>query len=266
MLTRSWPISNLCPDVPGVLAAGLVVFTLSAQAAFAQTTRITVLSSNGFRAVLQQLAPQFEKATGNQLAISYSVAAELKKRIDGGEPFDLAILTPALMDDLIKQGTVARDSRTPLARTGMAIAVRRGATKPDMRTVDSLKTFLAASPSIAFAREGAGGLFFTALVERLGLAQTLTPKFKTFTTGDDVREAVARGDAAVGIMPLSEILPAPALEVGGLFPSAVQDYAVMVAGASQRTMHAAEAMAFVRFLMSPSATTIVRQKGMERVP
>lgn len=232
----------------------------------ANAETITVLSSNGFRAVLQELAPQFEKATGHHLAIKFSVAAELKKRIDGGEAFDVAILTPVLMDDLINRGIVLRESRTPLARTGMAIAVRRGAAKPDLRTVDSLKAALLATPSIAFAREGAGGIFFTALVERLSMAQTLTPKFKTLTTGDDVREAVGRGEAAIGVMPLSEILPAPALEVAGLFPSAVQDYAVMVAGASQRTMRAAEVKALLQFLMNPAATRVVQAKGMERVP
>jgi len=248
------------PKVASILLALLVV------TARANADTITVLSSNGFRAVLQELAPQFEKATGNQLAIKFSVAAELKKRIDGGESFDVAILTPVLMDDLIKQGTVVRESRTPLARTGMAIAIRRGAAKPDVRSVDSLKAALLATPSIAFAREGAGGVFFTALVERLGMAQALTPKFKTFTTGDDVREAVGRGEAAIGVMPLSEILPAPALEVAGLFPSSVQDYAVMVAGASQRTTRAAEVKALVQFLMNPSATRVVQAKGMERVP
>ena len=227
---------------------------------------ITVLSSNGLRAVVQELTPRFEKATGHQLAISFSVAAELKKRIEGGEPFDVAILTPALIDDLIKQGKVEAASRAAVARTGMAIAIRRGSAKPDVRTVDTLKASLVASPSIAFAREGAGGLFFTALVQRLSLASTLTPKFKTFTTGDEVREAVARGDAALGVMPLSEILPAPAIEVGGMFPSAVQDYAVMVAGVSHSAAHAAAAKALIDFLMAPEATTVVKSKGMERVP
>jgi molybdate transport system substrate-binding protein len=245
---------------------GFILLALLAFPAPAHAERITVLSSNGLRAVIQELAPQFEKATGNQVAISFSVAAELKKRIDAGEPFDLAILTPPLMDDLIKRGTVVAASRTPLARTGMAIAVRRGAAKPDMRSVETLKASLVASPSIAFAKEGAGGLFFTALVDRLGLAPTLTPKFKTFTTGDDVREAVGRGEAAIGVMPLSEILPAPALEVAGLFPSAVQDYAVMVAGISQRTTRAAIVRSFTDFLLSPNASAVVTAKGMERVP
>src|SRR5262249_46588663 len=123
-------------DLPRV---GLVLVALLPITMRANAETITVLSSNGFRAVLQELAPQFEKATGDQLAITFSVAAELKKQIDGGEPFDVAILTPALMDDLITRGTVVRESRTALARTGMAIAVRRGAAKPDIRTVDTLK-------------------------------------------------------------------------------------------------------------------------------
>jgi len=232
----------------------------------AHAEQITVLSSNGLRAVIQELAPQFEKATGNQVTITFSVAAELKKRIEGGELFDLAILTPAAIDDLIKQGKVAPGSRTAIARTGMALAIRRGAPKPDVRTVDALKSALAASPSIAFAREGAGGVFFTALVQRLGLVQTLTPKFKTFTTGDEVREAVASGDAAVGVMPLSEILPAPAIEVGGLFPPEVQDYAVMVAGISPRAAQSSAVRALIQFMMSPAASKVVTGKGMERVP
>jgi molybdate transport system substrate-binding protein len=248
------------------VSAGLLLLGVAARPAAAQGGRITVLSSNGFRAVLQELAPQFEKTTGNRIVINFSVAAELKKRIDGGEPFDLAILTPPLIDELIKTGAIVPNSRTVLARTGMALAVRRGAAKPDVRTVDALKASLIASPSIAFAREGAGGVFFTALVERLGLAPALTPKFKTFTTGDDVREAVGRGAAALGVMPLSEILPAPAIEVAGMFPPAVQDYAVMVAGISQRAAGFDAVRAFREFLMSSAASTVVRQKGMERVP
>jgi molybdate transport system substrate-binding protein len=249
-----------------VRTIGVLLLALAAWPGVAHAERITVLSSNGLRAVIQELAPRFEKATGHQVAISFSVGSELKKRIDGGEPFDLAILTPVLIDDLINRGTVVPSSRTAIARTGMALAIRRGGTKPDVRTVDSLKAALLATPSIGFAREGAGGLFFTALVDRLGLAQTLTPKFKTFTTGDEVREAVGRGDVALGVMPLSEILPAPAIKVAGLFPPAIQDYAVMVGGVSQRARQSAGVRALIEFLMSPEATTVAKSKGMERVP
>lgn len=232
----------------------------------ASAEEIKVLSSNGLRAVLQEVIPQFERATGHHVSIAFSVAAELKKRIDAGEPFDLAILTPPLADDLLARGTAASGSRAALARAGMSLAIRRGASKPDLSTVDALKATLSAAPSIAFAREGAGGVFFTALMQQLGLADQLASKLKPVTTGDDVRQAVARGEAALGVMPLSEVLLQPGVEVGGVFPAAVQDYAVMVGVASARTTKRTAADAFLRFLMTPEVTPVIISKGMERVP
>ncbi len=193
---------------PG-LAAALVLGVLLAHAGVASAEQITVLCSNGFKAVLQDLAPQFEKATKHQLVIKYSVSAELRRRIEGGEPFDLAILTPALTAELIKSGRIAADTRVPLARSGMALAIRRGARKPDVRTVDSLKATLIASQSIAFAKEGSGGIYLMALLKRLGLFEQMTPKFKPTTTGDEVSQAVSSGEAELGVLPLSEILSVP---------------------------------------------------------
>src|SRR5262245_17093546 len=137
-----------------VSAAALALAVMFGHPTAAHAERITVLSSNGFKAALQDLGPQFETATGHQLAISYSVSAELKRRIDGGELFDLVIITPAQIDDLIKSGRIVASTRAPLARAGMALAVRRGAPKPDVHTVDTLKGALIASKSIAFAKEG----------------------------------------------------------------------------------------------------------------
>ena len=135
------------------------------------------------------------------------MSAELKRRIDGGESFDVVIITPALIDELIKTGRVAGASRAPLARSGMALAMRRGAEKPDVHTMEALTGTLLAARSIAFAKEGSGGIFFNALVKRLGLVDRLTPKFKPTTTGDEVSQAVARGEADLGVLPLSESCP-----------------------------------------------------------
>ena len=211
------------------LLATAVLLVVWAYPSLAHTAQITVLCSNGLRAVLSEVAPQFEQASGNQLVISYSVSAELKKRIEAGEPFDVAILTPPLIDQLIAQGTLAANTRTIVARSGIGIAVRRGARKPDLRTVEALKAALISSRSIAFAKEGASGLFFAALVNRLALSEQLTPKFKPTLTGEDVSRAVANGDAELGVQPLSEILSVPGVELAGSLPATVQDYAVMVA-------------------------------------
>ena len=148
--TRSW------------MAAAIMLCVLAASASVASADQITVLCSNGFKAVLQDLAPQFEKATKHEVVIRYSVSAELKRRIEGGEVFDVAILTPGLIDDLIKTKRIAADSRAPLARSGFALAIRRGAHKPDVRDVESLKATLLASQSIAFAKEGSGGVYLMA--------------------------------------------------------------------------------------------------------
>jgi molybdate transport system substrate-binding protein len=248
------------------IVATLVLGLSLAHASDASAERITVLCSNGFKAVLQDLAPQFEQATKHEVSIRYSVSAELKRRIENGEPFDLAILTTGLIDDLIKAKRVATDTRAPLARSGMALAIRRGAPKPDVRTVEALKATLIASRSIAFAKEGSGGIYLIALLNRLGLTDQMTPKFRPTTTGDDVSQAVARGEAELGVLPLSEILPVPGVELAGPFPADVQDYSVMVAGVGTAAAHPAAASALIEFLTSSSALPVIEKKGMERPP
>jgi molybdate transport system substrate-binding protein len=245
--------------------AGTLVAVTLASLIHAQANPVTVLCSNGLRAVLEDVAPEFERTTGQRLAIRYSVSSELKKRIDAGERFDVAILTPGLVDALIAGGALAADTRTAVARSGMAVSIRRGASRPDLQTVDALKATLLAAKSIAFAKEGAGGLFFTALVQRFGLADQLAPKFKPTLTGAEVSRAVANGEAEIGIQPMSEILNVPAVELAGPFPSAVQDYAVMVAAVAARSPQTAGGKALIQFLMSPPVDAIVRTAGMERV-
>ena len=244
--------------------AGFAVSICLASPDAANAAEITVLCSNGIRAVMQELVPQFEKATGYHVVITYGLAAALKRQIDAGEPFDLAILTPQFIDDGIEKGSLARESRTELARAGMAMAIRRGAGKPDVATTEALKRTLLASASIAYAKEGAAGTFFVALIERLGLARDLQPKLKPVATGVDVAASVASGGASLGIMPLSEILPAPGVEVLGLFPPDVQSYLIMVAATRRDTPRSAVAGELIRFVASPPTLAVLKKNGMDR--
>jgi molybdate transport system substrate-binding protein len=248
------------------LLAAAVFLMIGSDPSLAQAAQIQVLCSNGLRAVLDEVAPQFERATGHRLAISYSVAAELKKRIEAGELFDVAILTPPVIEQLITQARLLATTRTAVARSGMGIAVRRGANKPDVGTVETLKAALLTSQSIAFAKGGAGGLFFVALVDRLGLSDQLTPKFRPTVTGVDVSRAVATGDADLGIQPLSEILSLPGVDLAGSFPATVQDYAVMVAAVGSASPQADGGRALIGFLMSSAVDPVIAARGMERVP
>jgi molybdate transport system substrate-binding protein len=246
------------------LTAGAAALLWLASAVPARAADITVLCSNGIRAVMQDLVPKFEKATGHKVVITYGLAAALKRQIDAGDPFDLAILTPQFIDDGIEKGRLVRESRTQLARAGMAMAIRKGAAKPDVATTEALKRTLTASQAIAFAKEGAAGTYFVGLLERLGLARELQPKLKPVATGVDVAASVAKGDAALGIMPLSEILPAPGVEVLGPFPPDIQGYAVMVAATRRESPRSAVATELVKFVMAPSTLPVLKANGMER--
>jgi molybdate transport system substrate-binding protein len=241
-----------------------MTLTVLAQPGVASAAEIKVLCSTGIKAVMEELVPQFEQATRHKVVVRYGLAAVLKRQIEAGEPFDIAVLTPPLIDDLISQGKITGDTRVMLARSGMALAIRAGSTKPDIRTTDALKRTLLASTSISYAKEGASGVFFADLLLKLNLAEALKSKIKLATTGEEVGAAVARGEAGLGVLPVSEILPVRGVEVLGTFPADVQGYVVMVAGVSSSAAQSAAAKDLVKFLMAPAALPVIKKRGMER--
>jgi molybdate transport system substrate-binding protein len=243
-----------------VALAGILVFAQSSL----QAAQLTVLCSNGIKAVMEELVPQFERATRHEVTITYGLAAALKRQIDGGERFDVAILTPAFVEELAKSGKVAGDTRVTVARAPMALMVRAGAQKPDVRTTDALRRTLAASSSIAYAREGASGVYFAGLLDKLGMMESLKPKLRPMGSGEDTSAAVAKGDAQLGVLPISEILPVPGVELLGPFPKDIQGYAVMVAGVGSAASQSAAARELLTFLMAPARDAVITRKGMER--
>jgi molybdate transport system substrate-binding protein len=226
---------------------------------------LTVVSSNGFQAALEELAPRFERDKKQKLNVTYDLAATLKQRIENGLAFDLAVLTPAAIDDLIKSSKIAAASRTPLARIGLGLAVRAGARKPDLSTTDAFKRTLTGATSITYVKEGASGVAFAALIERIGLAEALKSKTRLAATRDEVGEILARGDAELGVLPVSEILTLRGVELGGRFPADVQTYIVMVAGASTKSARSPGVQDLINFLLDASSASVMSAKGMERM-
>jgi molybdate transport system substrate-binding protein len=248
-----------------VAAAGmLVALLLRPPAGAADEVKLTVFSSTALKAVMEALVPDFERSTRHVVAIKYDIAASLKQQIESGAPFDLAVLTAPLMDDLIGRGSIMPGTRTVIARSGLAIAIRAGARKPDIGTVEAFKRTLVDARSIAYAKQGASGVYFASLIERLGIAAALKPKIKETANGEQVGQAVVGGEAELGVLPVSEILPVQGAEVLGAFPPAVQSYVVMVAGVSARARYADEAKDLIKSLAAPSALPVIRMKGMER--
>ena len=250
------------PAITAVLGAAMLL--LLAHPGVARAAEITVLCSNGFRAVMQDLVPQFERATRHTVTVRYGLSTAIARQIEAGETFDLAVLTPSLIDDLIRKGTLAGDTRVVLARSAIALAIREGRPKPDVRTTDALRRTLLASRSIAYAKEGASAAFFLALVQRLGLTQSLQSRIQVAASGEDVGASVARGDAELGVLPVSEILPIRGVDVAGAFPAEVRGYVTMVAGVSARAPQRAAALELIAFLTDPAVLPVITTRGMER--
>jgi molybdate transport system substrate-binding protein len=220
-----------------------------------------VLSSVGIKAVVDELAPQFEKATKHKVTTVFDLSAVLKKQIDGGEPFDVAIIAPAMIDDLIAKGKVSPVSKSVVARVGLGLMIKAGARKPDVSGVEAFKKTLLGAKSITYASAGASGVAFVATVKQLGIADAI--KTKPAANGDEVNANVLSGASDYAVLPLSEILPVKGAELGGMFPADVQTWVLMVAGANGAARGPA-ARDFINFLMAPANNAVIRAKGMER--
>lgn len=221
---------------------------------------ITVFSSNGIRAVLLALAPEFERTTGHTLAPVFDPANVLKDRIDRGEAFDMAILTESVMDEAVAEGRLVSPRR--VARVGCGLAVRAGAPHPEIGTVDAFKRALLQAKSIAATTQGASGIHFARVAEQLGIAEEVGRK-ATLRPGGLTAEFAARGEVELAVQLLSELKAVAGVEIVGPFPADLQHYVVMVAGVSATAKEPAAAAALIEFLTAPSARPVIAAKGME---
>lgn len=245
------------------VTALVVAAAISAHSLRAQAAELRVLSSVGIQAVLEELAPEFERSTGHEVTLVFDLASALKTKIEGGEPFDVAFLTPPLLDDLIAKGLVAADTRAVIARVGLGLMIRTGAAKPDVSSVDAFKRALLEARSISYAPAGASGIAFVAVAERLGIAAEVAAKTRPGANGGAVAANVTSGAAELGVLPISEILPVEGVELSGAFPADVQSYVVMVAGIGARSSRRSAAEELIAFLLAPGNAAVIRAKGME---
>jgi molybdate transport system substrate-binding protein len=215
--------------------------------------------------VLRELGPQFERATSHKIMFEFGLSGTFKRQIEAGEAFDIAIIAPAMLDDLIKQGKIVPDTRADFARVGIGVAIRAGAPRPDISSVDAFKRAMLNAKSITYPPEGATGVHLIKMFERLGIAEQMNAKTKPQQVAERVPQAVADGEAELGILGATVLLGVRGVEFVGLIPPVLQDYVVQTAGVSISAKESDTARAFVKFLMTPEATTIVMAKGMERI-
>jgi molybdate transport system substrate-binding protein len=242
------------------------VLALAGATTGAGAAELKALISTALKTSMADFAPQFEQASEHKLVASFGSSASLKQRIDGGEPFDVAILTPDLIDDLVKTGKTVPGSRANIARTGIGVAIRAGAPKPDISTVAAFKRTLLDAKSITYGDPAHGGLssvYFAGLLDRLGIAEAMKPKTRLGSPSEGVRP-VAAGEAELGIGQASEIGLTPGAELLGPLPAEIQSYTNLTGAIAVGAEDPQGAKALIEFLTAPAALPLLRAKAMER--
>ena len=230
----------------------------------ANEKQLKLLTSNSVRGVLTELTPRFERESGYRLDVSYDPAQVMLRRIAAGESGDAAILGAAAIDTLVEQRKIDGDSVRKLARCGVGIAVRAGAGKPDVSTVDALKRTLLETPSIVFTTEGASGMHFSRVISDLGIAEPVKAKAHR-QTGGLVAEVLARGDVELAVQQIPELLAVEGVELAGPLPAEVQAISTSAGGVFADAKERAGALAFLDFLRTPESIRVFRDKGHEPV-
>lgn len=239
----------------------MAVLSLPLLTVYARAAEIKVFASTAVKSVLEEVGPQFEKATGNKLEFSFGPAAVLKQQIDQGAAFDVAVLTATLTDALANGGKADAATRATIARAGLGVSVRAGAPKPDVSTDGVLKSALLNAKSIGFNAVGASRSGVEGMFGKLGIADELKPKIKLLDVAGPI--AVAKGEVEMGLGPVSEILPVAGAQLAGPFPADVQSYLVFTAALSSSSKNADAAKALIKFLAAPSVAPVLKSKGME---
>ncbi len=243
------------------LAKALMALLLFAALAV-NAADVTVLSSAAFIPVLNDLGPKFEKATGHTVQIQSDSGAALTRRIEAGEPFDVAIISPQPIDALIKQDKIAADTRTEIGRTGVGVAVRAGAPKPDVSNADTFKRTLLNARSVSYVGEGGGGKHFLGVLDRLGIMDQMKSKLRPMPGGGAIKPVVA-GETELAVNLIPPILEERGVEFAGPLPPELQSYIGYTAGISRASTQPGAAKAFIDFLAAPHARPVLAARGME---
>jgi molybdate transport system substrate-binding protein len=224
-------------------------------------TVISVLCTLGMRSVLIDITSAFSHSEGLSFSAHYESSVALMDRIARNESADVAILTDDAIAALIAQGRIRSDSRRDLASAGVGIAVRAGALKPDISTPEALKRALLAAKSVAYTATGASGIYFAALIERLGIADAVRAKA---TIRDGLAgELAARGEVEIAVQQVSELMQVAGIDVIGPLPASLQKATVFSAGILSNAENPGAAASLIGWLSTPATAGIIRSKGLQ---
>jgi len=227
----------------------------------AGAAEIKVLSTQATEQAYRELAPQFEQASGHKVTTIFTGTLDVQKRIAAGESYDIILMAGPAIDDFIKAGKVVPGSRVDIARSGVGVAVKAGAAKPDISTTEALKKTLLAARSIGYST-GPSGVYLTGLFQRLGVADAIKGKLKQTPTGVFVGSIVASGEAEIGFQQVSELAHFPGVDFVGPLPSDIQEVTVFSAGLQVGAKETEAAKAWLKFLTAPEHAAAFTSRGL----
>lgn len=229
---------------------------------------LKLLTAGAFKQVALEVVPEFEKQTGHKVIVENDTVGALTDRIEKGDGFDVAVLSPAALGVLARDGKIQSGSETKLASVGVGVMVREGAPKPDISTVDAFKTALLNATSVAYIDPksgGSSGIYVDKLLEKLGIADQVRVKAK-LKQGGHVADLLLDGSAELGIHQISEIVPVKGVVLVGPLPKEIQKITTYAGGIGVNSTNKDAAVALLNALRGPEATQVLRSKGMEPAP
>jgi molybdate transport system substrate-binding protein len=255
-------LRSITARLAALLAAPFLAFAGASQAA-----EVRVMISGGFSAAYRELAPEFERSTGNTLKTAAgpsmgNTPEAIPNRIERGEPVDVVIMVGSALDDLIRTSKVVAGSRVDLARSRIGMVVRAGAPRPDISSVEAFKRTVLAAKSIAYSDSASGVYLSQVLFPKLGIAGQIAGKSRMIPA-EPVAAVVARGEAEIGFQQISELLPVPGAEVVGALPAELQKVTVFSAGIASGAKEPEAGRALIRFLSSSAAAPAIEKSGLE---
>jgi molybdate transport system substrate-binding protein len=227
---------------------------------------LVVFSTIGVRSAAELLFAQFDQANGHKLVVTWGTAPMLVKRIEDGDTADVVVLSRGGIDALQKQGKIAAGSDVTLASSGVGIAVKAGAPKPDISTPEALKRALLAAKSIAYSEPSAGGasgVYFAKLLERMGIAEQMKPKTKYPPPGGFSANLLITGEAELAVQQKPELLYVAGVEVIGLLPGDLNVVTEFAAAIMAGCKNGEAGKALIKMLQSPEAISVFRSKGLD---
>jgi molybdate transport system substrate-binding protein len=245
--------------------AGVAVLLLAAVSSV-DAAEIKVLSAGAMKAMVSELGAEFTRETGHTLALTSGTVGQLRDKVLAGEAADVVVMSDTAIDQLIGQGHLVRGSRVDIARTGIGVAVRDGAPKPDIGTPEAFKQALLSAKSITYvdpASGGTSGIYFASVLQRLGIAEAVKDKTVLRAGGGYVAELVARGEAELAVHQISEILPVKGATLVGPLPRELQKVTVYSAALPARGTATEPAKALVEFMARPAFKARLAAAGLD---